>query len=149
MGGSFMMWICLLFIALFLEILTKTFNLLALAIGFGVAALLAWMGFGVVLEVILGGLVTFGCLIWLRRSRLGHDLQEAEESRHSVISDNGDEVHISQWDDPLQTKVVFKGRVWQAELAQGSKAVEGRFKVREVREGKLILEADASEASGD
>jgi membrane protein implicated in regulation of membrane protease activity len=142
MTESVLMWICLAVFALFLEILTKTFNMLALAIGFGVAALLAWMGFGVVLELVLGMGVTVGCLMWLRRSAMGHDLQEAEESRYSVMSDDGDEVYISQWDDSSQTEVIFKGRTWQAQLAKDSKATKGRFKVREVREGLLILESD-------
>jgi membrane protein implicated in regulation of membrane protease activity len=142
-----MMWTCLAFMALFLEILTKTFNLLALAIGFGVAALLAWMGVGVVFELIVGAVVTGGCLMWLRRSAIGHELQEAEESRYSVMSDDGDGVHISQWDNLSQAEVVFKGRVWQAQLAQGTTATKGRFKVREVREGKLILEANALSVS--
>lgn len=140
MSGSLMIWVVLALVAVFLEMLTRTFTLLAIAIGFGVAALFAWMGFGFVFELIVAVVVGGGCLWWLRRSPTGQALQEAEESRYSVISDDGDEVHISQWDSGDQVDVVFKGRNWEAKLAKGSQAHRGQYKVREVREGKLILE---------
>jgi membrane protein implicated in regulation of membrane protease activity len=140
MSGSVMIWVVLAVIALFLEMLTRTFTLMALAIGFGVAALLGWMGFGFLLELI-GGLIVGGlCMVWLRKSPKGQALQEAEESRYSVISDDGDEVYISKWDDGEQVDVVVKGHNWRAKLAPGSNPKRGMFKVREVREGQLILE---------
>ena len=140
MSGSLMIWVVLALVAVFLEMLTRTFTLMAVAIGFGMAALFAWMGFGFVFELIIAVVVGGGCLWWLRRSPAGQALQEAEESRYSVISDDGDEVHISQWDSGDNVDVVFKGRNWQAKLASGSQAHRGQYKVREVREGKLILE---------
>ena len=140
MSGNLMIWGVLTVVAVFLEMLTRTFTLLALAIGFGLAALLAWMDFGFILEL-LGALVVGGAgLLWLRRSSAGQALQEAEESRYSVISDDGNDVRISQWDPGGRVDVVFKGRSWEAKLAQGENAHRGMYKVREVREGKLILE---------
>ncbi len=140
MSGSLMFWIVLALVAVFLEMLTRTFTLLALAIGFGTAALFAWMGFDFLIALVVAVVVGGGCVMWLRRSPTGQALQEAEESRYSVISDDGDEVHISQWDSGDKVDVVFKGRAWEAKLAQGSQAHRGLYKVREVREGKLILE---------
>ena len=140
MSGNLMIWGVLTVVAVFLEMLTRTFTLLALAIGFGLAALLAWMDFGFILEL-LGALVVGGAgLLWLRRSSAGQAVQEAEESRYSVISDDGNDVRISQWDPGGRVDVVFKGRSWEAKLAQGENAHRGMYKVREVREGKLILE---------
>ena len=140
MSGNLMIWGVLTVVAVFLEMLTRTFTLLALAIAFGVAALLAWLGFGFVIELIAALVVGGAGLLWLRRSSAGQALQEAEESRYSVISDDGDEVHISQWDPGDKVDVVFKGRSWEAKLAKGESAHRGMYKVREVREGKLILE---------
>lgn len=140
MSGSLMIWLVLAVVAVFLEMLTRTFTMLALSIGFGVAALFAWMGFGFVVELIAAVGVGFGCVMWLRKSSTGRALQEAEESRYSVISDDGDEVHISQWNAGDQVDVVFKGRTWAAKLAEGASPHSGQYKVREVREGKLILE---------
>ena len=140
MSGSLMIWVILAVVSVFLEMLTRTFTLLAIGIGFGVAALLAWMGFGFIIELIAALVVGFGCVLWLRRSPTGQALQEAEESRHSVISDDGDEVHVSQWDDGNRVDVVFKGRTWEAKLADGGDPHRGEYRVREVREGKLILE---------
>jgi membrane protein implicated in regulation of membrane protease activity len=135
-----MVWVVLAVIAVFLEMLTRTFTLMALALGFGFAALLAWMGFGFIIELI-GAVIVGGLgLMWLRKSPAGQALQEAEESRYSVISDDGDEVYISRWDEADSVDVVFKGRTWQAKLAKGAQQHSGQYKVREVREGKLILE---------
>lgn len=143
MDGSLTLWLTLTLTAVGLEVLTKTFTLLALAIGFATAALFTWMGFGVTVEL-LGALVAGGgCLLWLRRSSAGQALQEAEESRYSILSDDGDEVHISEWGADDQVEVVFRGRTWQAKLAQGFAPYGGLYKVREVREGALILEPDA------
>lgn len=135
-----MIWVALAVVSVFLEMLTRTFTLLALAIGFGVAALLAWMGFGLFFEVIAAVVVGLGCVMWLRKSPAGQALQEAEESRYSVISDDGDEVHVSQWDEGNKVDVVFKGRTWEARLASGGDPHRGQYRVKEVREGKLILE---------
>lgn len=140
MSGSLMIWLVLAVIAVFLEMLTRTFTLMALALGFGFAALLGWMGFGFIIELI-GAVIVGGLgLMWLRKSPAGKALQEAEESRYSVISDDGDEVYISRWGEADSVDVVFKGRTWQAKLAKGSNQHPGQYKVREVREGKLILE---------
>jgi membrane protein implicated in regulation of membrane protease activity len=135
-----MIWVVLALVAIFLEMLTRTFTLMALAIGFGVAALFAWMGFGFIIELIMAVIVGGGCMFWLRRSSTGQALQEAEESRHSVMSDDGDEVHVSQWDAGEKVDVTFKGRTWQAKLDKGANAHAGQYRVKEVREGKLILE---------
>lgn len=145
MGGSLLIWTVLAVVAVFLEMLTRTFTMMALAIGFAAAALLAWMGFGFVVELIAAVVVGFGCVMWLRKSDAGRALQEAEESRHSVISDDGDEVHISQWNANDQVDVVFKGRTWAAKLAEGASPHSGEYRVREVREGKLILEEKGNE----
>ena len=140
MDGSLTIWVVLAVVSVFLEMLTRTFTMLALGIGFGLAALLAWMGFGFVFELIAAVVIGFGCVMWLRKSPTGQALQEAEESRYSVMSDDGDEVHISQWDAGDQVDVVYRGRTWEAKLAQGASRHRGQYKVREVREGKLILE---------
>ena len=140
MSGSLTIWIVLAVVSVFLELLTRTFTMLALGIGFGLAALLAWMGFSFVVELIAAVVVGLGCVVWLRKSPTGQALQEAEDSRHSAMSDDGDEVHISQWDAGDQVDVVYRGRTWEAKLAQGATRQRGLYKVREVREGKLILE---------
>jgi membrane protein implicated in regulation of membrane protease activity len=139
MSGSLTLWIVLSLFCIFLELLTRTFTLAALAIGFGCAALLGWLGFGFVIELLAAVLVGGGALLWLRRSPAGQALQEAEESMQSVISDDGDEVYISKWAPDNEVEVVFKGRTWNARLARGSKARAGAYKVHEVYEGKLIL----------
>lgn len=139
MSGSLMLWLVLSLFCIFLEMLTRTFTMLALAIGFGCAALLGWMGFGFVIELVAAVLVGGGCVLWLRRSPTGQALQEADDSMQSVISDDGDEVYISKWAPDNQVDVVFKGRSWKARLARGSKPRAGNYKVLEVFEGKLIL----------
>ena len=143
MSGSLMFWLVLTMIAIFLEMLTRTFTLMTLALGFGTAALLSWSGFGIggqVLGFLLSG---GGAMPWLRRSDKGQELQElqeAEESRYSIMGDDGDVVHVSQWDTGDSVDITYRGRSWQAKLAKGQKARRGLYRVREVREGKLVLE---------
>ncbi|MBK7653896.1 MAG: hypothetical protein IPJ18_00915 [Betaproteobacteria bacterium] len=140
MSGSLMFWLVLAMVAIFLEMLTRTFTLITVALGFGTAALLSWMGFGVVGQVMGFLLVGGGAMLWLRRSDKGQELQEAEESRYSIMGDDGDVVHVSQWDTGDSVDITYRGRSWQAKLAKGQKAHRGLYRVREVREGKLVLE---------
>lgn len=140
MSGSLMFWLVLTMVAIFLEMLTRTFTLMTLAMGFGTAALLSWLGFGIVGQVIGFILIGGGAMMWLRRSDKGQELQEAEESRDSIMGDDGDVVHVSQWDTGDSVDITYRGRSWQAKLAKGQKAHRGLYRVREVREGKLVLE---------
>ncbi len=144
MSGALTFWIVLASVALFLELITRTFALMMPAIGFGAAALLAWLDFGLVLQAVAAGTLLFFGLRWLHRSSAGKSLHEAEESRYSVFDDDGEEVSISEWDDANSVNVVFKGRTWEARLAAGEMARQGRYTVREVREGRLILEMKRS-----
>ncbi len=57
-----------------------------------------------------------------------------------MFDDDGDEVNITEWDSTNSAFVLFKGRTWQAQLAPGEQPHEGRYRIREVREGRLILE---------
>ena len=77
MSASLMFWLVLTMVAIFLEMLTRTFTLMTLALGFGTAALLAWLGFGIVGQVIGFLLVGGSAMLWLRRSDKGQELQEA------------------------------------------------------------------------
>ncbi|MEY2952421.1 MAG: hypothetical protein RLZZ401_508 [Pseudomonadota bacterium] len=135
-----MFWLVLAMVAIFLEMLTRTFTLMTLALGFGFGAVLAWMGFGIVGQLVGVVLIGGSAMMWLRRSSKGQELQEAEESRYSIMGDEGDVVHVSQWDSPDSVDITYRGRSWQAKLAKGQNAHRGLYRVREVREGKLVLE---------
>lgn len=140
MSGTLVIWGALAIISVVIEMLSRTFTMLAVAIGCGVAALMSWMGFGFILELVGAVLVSAICMLFLRKTEAGKRLTEAEESRFSVMDNNSDEVHVSQWDDGNSVDISFKGHSWKAELAPGSKARRGQYKIKEVREGKLILE---------
>ncbi len=140
MDGSLMFWLGLLLVSLLVAMIARMTTMLALAVGSGIAALFAWIGFGFLIDLIVAVVVGFATLMWLRRSSQGQALLEAADSRPSVISDDGDEVNISRWDSAEEVRVTYRGHHWEAKLAPGSKAHSGKYKVSDVREGKLILE---------
>lgn len=146
MSGTLMFWLVLTLIGVFLEMLTRTFTVLMLSLGFAIGAVLAWMGFGLIGQIVGAVVVGGAALFWLRRSAAGQELQEADESRYSIMGDDGDVVHVSQWDTGDTVDITYRGRKWSARLAKGEKAHRGLYRVKEVREGKLVLEEKAAES---
>ncbi len=150
MTALMMFWSVLAVAALAVAVITRITPLIISAFGFGCAAALVWLDYGFAYQAGVAVLLLMvGIFLWARQVKIPQEHHnEAGPSRlsgmgalsnFSAFSDESDEVKVDKWDD-TETTVVFRGRVWKAKLAKGARAESGLYKVREVRDGKLVLD---------
>ena len=150
MTALMMFWSVLAVAALVVAVITRITPLVISAFGFGGAAVLAWLDYGFAYQASVAVLLLIVCIfLWTRQVKIPQEPHhEAGPSRlsgmgalsnFSAFSDESDEVKVDQWHD-TEASVVFRGRVWKAKLAKGARAEPGLYKVREVRDGKLVLD---------
>ena len=150
MTALLMFWSVLAVAALAVAVVTRITPLVISAFGFGGSAVLAWLDYGFAYQAGVAVLLLMVCIfLWVRQVKIPQEQHnEAGPSRlsgmgalsnFSAFSNESDEVKVDQWHD-TETSVVFRGRVWKAKLAKGARAEPGLYKVREVRDGKLVLD---------
>ena len=151
--GMMTFWLVLSIAALALAVVSRIYPLIIASFGFACAAVMGWMTLSIVTQgAVALALLSTALYLWLR-SPIEPDLhsQRAELmttrrsglgalSNFNAFSDEVDEVHVDHWDNPESTRVEFRGRTWTARLSKGSVAHIGIYKVREVRDGALILD---------
>jgi fluoride ion exporter CrcB/FEX len=147
-------WSVLALVALGVALLSRVYSWAILALGFGCAAVLAWLDGGILYQlavaVVLSGLGFYLKLRAAPPKYLSH--KEAVASRmseHGTLStfstfstfgNPSDEVMVHQWTGETTLEAVYKGKLCKAVLASGVKAKSGRYKVREIQGRQLILE---------
>lgn len=151
MSGMLMFWLVLTVVALVLTAITRNAPFLLPGAGFGGAAAMAWSGVGLPYQIGLAVvLLAMGVLLAMRQTSVT-DAPRREMgpsrlsglgalSNFSAFSDESDEVQVDHWHTSDSTEVMFRNRLWKARLAKGAQARPGLYKVREVRDGKLILD---------
>jgi hypothetical protein len=149
MTTMLIVWLILVVAVLTLAVITRIYPLVMSSLGMTIAAVLAWqqISIGVQAGVALVSLVV-GVFFWFRQTRpttlatretTGHLSGLGGLSDYSAFSDGTDEVRVDSWEAKDQALVYFRGRQWKARLAKGAKARIGLYRVKEVREGWLVL----------
>lgn len=106
-------WLIAALILAGLEMLSGTFYLLAIAIGFASGALAAWAGQGLALQIVLVAIVGVIAVIALHRWKNTH-LPAPEANGAMEI---GQRVKVLEWLDERHARVQYRGTQWHAELA--------------------------------
>lgn len=129
-----------------LEIFTGTFYLLMIAIGLGAGGLLALTGADRPAQLIAAALIGMAATIFLRKSRLGRQEKTDAARDPNVNLDIGQTIHIENWNVQEEghaahatARVMYRGAMWDAELAHGSRAQPGPYVIREIRGSRLIV----------
>jgi hypothetical protein len=150
MTAMLIAWLVLAVAVLTLAVVTRIYPLVMSSLGMGFAAVLAWqqINIGVQVGVALVSLV-LGVFFWFQQTRpsapsaaretTGHLSGLGGLSDYSAFSDGTDEVRVDSWESKDQALVYFRGRQWKARLAKGAKARIGLYRVKEVRDGWLVL----------
>ena len=76
---------------------------------------------------------------YLRSSR-GRELPS--QSNPDVNLDIGQPVQVERWDSNRQSRVTYRGAMWEVELLPGEPAAPGRFLIREIDGSRLRLSRD-------
>ena len=134
---GWMIWLALAGALTILEMFSGTFYLLMIALGMLAGALAALAGAAEALQFAAAALVGVAATAMLRRRRPRR--QDAARDRN-INLDIGETLHVSHWHaDHATARVMYRGAMWDVDLAPGAQAKPGQFIIREIRGSRLIV----------
>ncbi len=109
--STYVIWWIVAFALVALELTTGTFYLLVYGIAAAAAGIAAWLGLGLVAQLVIAAAIgiagTFALRKWRRAESTNADLQDL---------DIGQRVAVESWQDG-KGQVKYRGAVWDAEAA--------------------------------
>ena len=120
------------------ELFIGTFYLLMIALGLLAGALAAWLGASGALQTLIAALVGIAATVLLRRSRYARPGRGQAANDPSVNLDIGGRVTVTQWNE-RRARVMYRGALWDVELASGSDPAPGYYRIVEVDGNRLIV----------
>lgn len=125
------------------ELLTGTFYLLMLAVGAAGAALAAHLGLAFTPQLLTAAIVGGGATAAWHWRRAKQPRSAPAHMNRDVNLDIGERVHVSTWKADGTTRVSYRGSMWAARLAPGSKPNPGPCIVSAVESNHLVLTPQA------
>ncbi len=122
------------------ELLTGTFYLLMIALGFLAGGLLQLADFAPHVQFGVAAAVAIIAMIVLRRSGLGRKQKRDTSTNPDVNLDIGSTVTVDAWHDG-RARVQYRGADWDVELAHGERDDARVYQVRAVRGNCLVVVA--------
>jgi membrane protein implicated in regulation of membrane protease activity len=123
------------------ELLTGTFYLLMLAIGFAFAALAAHLGWSqtqqIVVAAVVGGVAVVG---WHLRQMKRHHQEPPAQANVNVNLDIGETVQIDAWNADGSADVHYRGARWTAIHRSGVSPSPGAHRVAELVGNRLLVD---------
>ncbi|WP_144146502.1 NfeD family protein [Paraburkholderia sp. BCC1884] len=101
-----------------LELMSGTFYLLMIALGFAAAAIAHIAGAPVYLQFVVAALVAMAAVLLLRRSRFGRRLRKDAAHNPDVNLDIGQTLTVDAW-QARRARADYRGAAWDIELAPG------------------------------
>lgn len=127
--------------AIAVELLTGTFYLLMLAIGFAAAAVSAHMGSSQTQQIVLAALVGGGSVVgWHLRQTKRHKQEPPAQANANVNLDIGETVQIDAWNPDGTADVHYRGARWTAIHRQGVTPSAGTHRVAELVGNRLLVD---------
>ena len=121
------------------ELLTGTFYLLMVALGFIVGAIAKLLGASLAVQYLCAALVALAAVVLLRRSHFGRRRERRDASTNpDVVLDIGAPVEVLAWRDG-HARVPYRGAEWDVELAPGEPEDARFYEVSAVRGNRLVL----------
>ncbi len=140
---DWMIWFAVACVLIILEMATGTFYLLMIGIGAAAGGIVALVGGNGNWQCVVAAAVAAIATFALRRSRFGQT-SSINSARDSGINlDIGQTIEVAEWRNVVgaasQARVMYRGALWDVELANGGRDVPGIFRIQEVRGNRLIL----------
>ncbi len=121
------------------ELLTGTFYLLMIALGFLAGALAKLYGASVAAQCTWAALVALAAVVLLRRSRFGRRRERRDASTNpDVVLDIGAPLEVPAWQD-RRARVPYRGAEWDVELAPGEREDARFYEIAAVRANRLVV----------
>ncbi|WP_414451674.1 NfeD family protein [Burkholderia sp. 22PA0099] len=124
------------------ELLTGTFYLLMIAIGFVAGGLVHLVGGPLHWQVAAAAIVSVLLLVVLRRSGIGRRQKRDASANPDVNLDIGATIAVPHWQN-RRARAPYRGADWDIELAEGERDDAQLYEVRAVRGNCLIVAAKA------
>ncbi|WEF34194.1 NfeD family protein [Pseudoduganella chitinolytica] len=136
--ADWIMWLIAAGVLVALELFSGTFYLLMVAVGALAGALLAFLRVDLPGQMLAAALVGIVATVLLRRSRYARTARGEAGSDPNVNLDIGQTVQVTHWEHGA-ARVMYRGALWDVELAPGAVAQAGIFTIRAVRGSTLIV----------
>ena len=134
---SWMLWLALAGALTVLELFSGTFYLLMVAFGMLAGALAAFAGATEAVQLLIAAVVGAAATALLRRN---HPQRTDAANDPNINLDIGQTLHVPHWHaDPVSARVMYRGALWDVDLAPGAVAQPGQFVIREIRGSRLIV----------
>ncbi|MDO8458539.1 MAG: NfeD family protein [Burkholderiaceae bacterium] len=132
-------WWLLTGAAIVVELITGTFYLLMLAVGFAAAALAAHLGANLTMQLVTAAFIGGGAVIAWHQLRGKKMRGLPAQSNQDVNMDIGQTVQVDGWNPDGTASVKYRGAVWTAELLHGSHQAFGTYRVVQVVGSRLVV----------
>lgn len=126
--------------AIAVELVTGTFYLLMLSMGLSAAAIAAYLGASVPVQLVVAALVGGGAVVAWRRYKQKSPSALPASANHDVNMDVGSTVQVDNWNPDGTSSVKYRGANWQVSLAPGAMPSPGIHRIVEVVGSRLIVQ---------
>lgn len=134
--SNFSLWLVLAGILLIAEITTGTFYLLMVSLGAAVGALMAYLGYGLEIQIAAAAvLAVAGSLVLRNRS-----VKRSKTDKQHDMLDIGNNLQVTSWDANGRANVQYRGATWAAESTD-STPVTGLHQIVDVQGNVLKVKS--------
>jgi membrane protein implicated in regulation of membrane protease activity len=133
-------WWLLAGAAVTVELVSGTFYLLMLALGFSAAALCAHLGASAIVQTMAASAVGGGAVMVWSRIRNKHPKGLPANANPDVNLDIGETVLVNSWNADGTAQVHYRGANWTVVHRPGSPASSGPHRVAEMQGNRLLVE---------
>ncbi|MGL6040701.1 MAG: NfeD family protein [Deefgea sp.] len=127
-------WLILAAIMIACEIFTTTFYLLAIALGFLIAAAAASLNFSIEVQIGLSGLFALLAVLGVRQWKIKHPRIETRVDADDI----GQRIEIETWHDDQHARVKYRGSYWDAVIAPNTQKAAHLHWVISARHGATL-----------
>ncbi len=135
---EWMIWMTLAGALVVFELFTGTFYVLMIAIGMAFGGAAALLGFPVWVQLLIASVVGVAATGLLHRSRFGRPVRQDAARDPNINIDIGQPVDVDAWHNG-SARVMYRGAMWDLDLAPGAIPEAGRFKIVEVQGSRLVV----------
>src|SRR5436190_11176063 len=120
---TWLIWVVVGFGLVIAELVTGTFYLLVIALGFFVAGVCAWLGANFVIQAVVGSVVAMAGA-WLVHH--WHEAHRAKDAGRANLLDRGQAVVLEGWTNESAgiARVRYRGASWDARVPTGTQKLE-------------------------
>ncbi len=127
-------WLILAALLIACEIFTTTFYLLAIALGFLIAAAAASLNFSIEVQIGLNGLFALLAVLGVRQWKIKHPRIETPVDADDI----GQRVEIDSWLDEQHARVKYRGSYWDAVVAPNQQPTADQHWLISARHGATL-----------